>query len=437
MSDGSKRLRVLISAYGCQPGKGSEFGVGWNQVEQSARFNDVWVITRAAHRTAIEDELKLRPIPGVQWVYFDLPGCVRLWKSAYVVRLYYYVWQLAVYFVARRLHRRVQFDVAHHVTFVTYSFPSFLAFLPIPYIWGPVGGGESAPEEFRKRLPTSGRFLEFLREFARDLGEFDPLVRMTAKRSALALGTTRETEARLMRIGCRNTAVMPAVALPATELEMLGKIRVPDLDRPFRIFTVGRLLHWKGHELALRAFAKFHERVPASEYWIIGEGRDRRRLERLCRELRLTTSVAFLGRMSRAEVFEKVAQCHVMLFPSLHDSGGWVCLEAMAAKRPVVCLDLGGPALQVTSEVGIKVPAATPELAVADLAEALEELARNPQRRMRLGERSRTRVDRDFNWSKKGAEFAALYTSVARTENALTTWQEPVAASPSASATLL
>lgn len=436
MGDGSKRLRVLISAYGCQPGKGSEFGVGWNQVEQSARFNDVWVITRAAHRQAIENELKSRPNIGAQWVYFDLPGCTRLWKHAFLVRLYYYIWQLAAYFLARRLNQQVEFNVAHHVTFVTYSFPSFLALLPIPHIWGPVGGGESAPEEFRKRLPRTGRVLEILRGLARALGELDPLVRITAKRSALGLGTTHETEARLMRIGCGNTAVMPAVALPTAEIEMLGKIPVPDFDHPFRIFTVGRLLYWKGHDLALRAFARFHEKVPASEYWIIGEGRDRRRLERLCRELRLTTSVTFLGRMSRTQVFERVAQCHVMLFPSLHDSGGWVCLEAMAARRPVVCLDLGGPALQVTSDVGIKIPAVSPKLAVADLAEALEELAGNPQRRLRLGECARARVERDFNWNKKGAEFAALYASVARTGSAPAAWPEPMPVSPSASVTI-
>src|SRR2546430_4418443 len=41
--------------------------------------------------------------------------------------------------------------------------------------------------------------------------------------------------------------------------------------------------------------------------------------------------------------------------PSLHDSGGWVCLEAMAAGRPVICLDLGGPGYQVTEESGIKI----------------------------------------------------------------------------------
>lgn len=436
ISNGGRQLRVLISAYGCRPGEGSEFGVGWNQVQQSARFNDVWVITRAAHRQAIENELNIRPIPNAKWVYFDLPGCARLWSRAFVVRFYYYVWQLTAYFVARKLHKHIGVNVAHHVTFVSYSFPSFLAFLPVPFIWGPVGGGESAPKEFRKNLSLRGRLLEAIRDFARELGDLDPLVRTTARRSALALGTTRETETRLMRIGCGNTAVMPAVGLPAAELTRLSKVPVPDRGRPFRVLTVGRLLYWKGHELGLRAFAKFRQNFPDGEYWIVGEGADRKKLEKLSRSLGLANSVNFLGKMSRAEIFDKVAQCHVMLFPSLHDSGGWVCLEAMAARRPVICLDLGGPALQVTSNVGVKIPASTPEQAIADLAAALEELAENPSKRLRLGESARARVERDFNWNNKGMEFAALYLSVATRECGPVLCHGPVATNPTASTSL-
>jgi hypothetical protein len=42
----TRRLKVLISAYACEPDKGSEHGLGWNGVKQIARFHEVWVITR-------------------------------------------------------------------------------------------------------------------------------------------------------------------------------------------------------------------------------------------------------------------------------------------------------------------------------------------------------------------------------------------------------
>ena len=50
-------LRVLVSAYACEPGRGSEPGVGWHWVREIARFNEVWVITRMNNRKAIETAL--------------------------------------------------------------------------------------------------------------------------------------------------------------------------------------------------------------------------------------------------------------------------------------------------------------------------------------------------------------------------------------------
>ena len=49
--------RVLISAYACEPGKGSEPGVGWNWVKQISRFYETFVITRSNNKEAIEKEM--------------------------------------------------------------------------------------------------------------------------------------------------------------------------------------------------------------------------------------------------------------------------------------------------------------------------------------------------------------------------------------------
>jgi glycosyltransferase involved in cell wall biosynthesis len=405
-------MRVLVSAYACEPGSGSEPGVGWNQVRQVARFHEVWVITRSNNREVIEEAVAKEPMPNVHWVYFDLPRWARFWKKGNRgIHAYYYLWQTAAYFMASRLHRKVKFELAHHVTFVNYWRPTFLALLPIPFIWGPVGGGESTPRGFTRTFSIRGRIYEALRDFARKLGELDPLVRLAVRRTSVALATTTQTEKRLRALGCRRVSILSESGLPARDLHELAASQ-PHQNAPFRVLSLGRLLHWKGFELGLLAFARFHALFPDSEYWLIGDGPERKRLELLTREFRLEDKVFFWGQVSRAQVLEKLAACDLLLFPSLHDSGGWVCLEAMAAGRPVVCLDLGGPGLQVTPETGIKVSPNSPEQVVEDLASALSELAQDSIRRTRLGCAGRRRVQEAFSWKAKGDLMNQIYLEV-------------------------
>ncbi|GBD39719.1 D-inositol 3-phosphate glycosyltransferase [bacterium HR37] len=96
------------------------------------------------------------------------------------------------------------------------------------------------------------------------------------------------------------------------------------------------------------------------------------------------------------------------MHPSLHDSGGWVCVEAMAAGRPVICLDLGGPALQVTEETGFKIPTRTPEQAVVEMAKAMLRLARDLDLRLKMGE-ARRRVWEEFSWERQGRQMKEIY----------------------------
>lgn len=174
-----KRLKILVSAYACEPGRGSEPGVGWNLVRQVSQYHQVWVLTSNCHRSGIEAELARNPLPNLHFVYFDPFGWTLDWgdegkKVQWGVQFHYYLWQIWAYFVARKLHQEIKFDLAHHATYVQYARPSFISLLPIPFIWGPVGGGESAPKPFWKDFSLRGKRYEALRNLARGIGELDP-----------------------------------------------------------------------------------------------------------------------------------------------------------------------------------------------------------------------------------------------------------------------
>ncbi len=411
-TEGRARMRVLLSAYACEPHKGSEPGVGWNMARTLARHHDVWVLTRANNRPSIERELSGpgATASGPRFVYYDLPPWARWWKRGQRgVQAYYYLWQIGIYPTAARLHREIGFDLIHHVTFGKYWAPSLLALLPVPFVWGPVGGGESAPKSFWTSFSLRGQVHEGLREAGRWLGEHDRLVRLTARRSALAFAKTESTAERLRRLGARHVHVLSDVGLPLTEIDDLGRLS-PASDPPVRFISIGNLLDLKGFHLAIHAFAGCNLRD--AQYWIVGEGPARAGLQRLAEAVGCAARITFWGRLPRAETLRRLAASHVLVHPCLHESGGGVCVEAMAVGRPVICLDLGGPALQVTEETGVKVPAGRPRQAVRDLAEAMRRLARDPHLRQRMGEAGRRRSLAMFQWEHKGELLDTMYRRV-------------------------
>ncbi|TVU53873.1 MAG: glycosyltransferase [Arthrospira sp. PLM2.Bin9] len=411
-------LNILISAYACRPGEGSEPGVGWHTIQEVAKYHNVWVLTRQNNRPTIEAQLNQNPIIKLQVIYCEPPSWLRpLHLKKKLVYLHYYLWQIAAYLVAKKLQETINFHIVHHVTYVRHSTPSFLALLPIPFLWGPVGGGESAPQAFWKDFGWRGIMYEIMRDIARTLGELDPFVKLTAQRSILARGTTAETTQRLIKLGAKNVEVLSQLGLSDLEITQLSKL-AESPPKIIRFISIGRLLHWKGFHLVLPAFAK--AQLPENaEYWIVGNGPERSRLETLAKQLKIDDQVIFHNQLSRAETLTKLSECVSLVHPSLHESGGLVCLEAMAAGRPVICLNLGGPALIVSEDVGFKVEANNPDQVINDLANAMTILANDNHLWKQKSDRSRARVKNLYSWQKKGQELANLYEKIHNSNNSV------------------
>lgn len=407
-------VKILCSAYACEPGAGSEPGVGWNIARALARSNDVWVLTRSNNRGPIEAELAVEPVPTLHFEYFDLPGWARWWKrGARGLRTYYRLWQLAAAPVAGRLDRRVEFDVAQHVTFAQYWTPSLLRGLGIPYVWGPVGGGDAAPPGLRGAMEPRARLAAALRPLALAVAERDPAVRDTARSCAIALASTPRTANRLHALGAEHVRVLNQAALGEADLTLIR----PDLDdgreTSFRIVSVTNLAGRKGVELGLRAFIAAD--VAGARYIVIGDGPARPRLERLAREASVADRIEFRGALPREEVLQQLSGFDAFLHLSLTESGSFACLEAMAAGLPIVHLNHGGPSVLVPETAGVGVAVNTLAHVVAAAAAALSELASNPERCARMGRAGRRHVLESGTWEARVAELVPILESLAGT----------------------
>ena len=247
--------RILLSAYACEPGKGSEAEVGWMwATELEAAGHEVWVITREANRSAIEGEPKADSRVGLHFVYYDLPRPVRKWKrGGRGVHWYYALWQWGAYRLARRLTKTVRFDCVQHVTFVGLRAPSFMGRLGLPFVLGPVSGGECVPPLLRKGLSNNARLREAVRDVANGLVKADPTMRSGFRSAEKILVATAESRALVPRVYHEKCQVQLGIGLSREYLGLTARRRRRSAGSELRLLYAGRLLEWKGVDLALRA----------------------------------------------------------------------------------------------------------------------------------------------------------------------------------------
>jgi glycosyltransferase involved in cell wall biosynthesis len=408
-----KRKKILLSAYACEPDGGPEAIIGWNFAKNLAKHHQVWVVTRESNRKNIEKHQKTLLHHQINFIYFDLPKILRFWKKgSRGHRLYYFLWQIGIFFKTKNLIRKEQIDIVHHVTFVNYWQPSFLPFLKkVNFVFGPVGGGEYVKWDFIKHFPLKELLYEMIRNSSKFINIANPLLRIASVHTKLVIAANKETAEQLEKIGYKNINILTQVALDNNQIRMLKNTTDNDKSS-FRFVSVGRLLTWKGFDMAIEAFAELAKYNNDVEYYIIGEGPFRSYLEKKIKENRLEHRVNLLGKLSQESLFKLLSQCDVLVHPSLHDSGALVVAEAMAAGKPVICLDVGGPAYQVNKDVGMKVAVISRKQVIHDLKKAMELFLKDENLYRKMSLAARERVEKELNWDYKIKIINDLYNHI-------------------------
>jgi glycosyltransferase involved in cell wall biosynthesis len=401
-------MKLLISAYACAPeapDRGSEEATGWNWTTEAHRLgHQVYVLTSPTYRKWIEEACRADPdFEAIHWVFPEVSG----WPTKPAIkpkweRTYCLLWQRAALREARALHRRIEFDAIHHVTWAGFRVPTFLGSLGPPLILGPIGGGETSPLSLRDKLPVHGRILERIRDFANATVMINPWIRRELIEAAVIFTSTSDTRDLFPQSVQDKAFVFTQLWITNPPSLVPRTVR----KGPARLLCAARLLYWKGIHIAICAFAQVLSQCPEARFTIVGRGPEEHRLKAEAARYDVADRIDFISWLPQQQQLFDLYESHdVFVFPSLHDSAGFAVLEALSRGLPVVCLDLGGPKHIVTPESGIVVDTTgrnTAQVAAA-MAEEITRLFAEPARLATLSAGAVARAH-DFILSHRIAE---------------------------------
>jgi glycosyltransferase involved in cell wall biosynthesis len=299
-------------------------------------------------------------------------------------------------------HLRRRFALVHHVSPIVMRVPSFFGALGRPFIWGPIGGSVPYPPGFE----SYGRrgLVNALRSLDRPRLHLDPTLRSTM-RSADRIVVTTSMGAELIPDAHRAKTVV----IPEGIAENLILPGAPK-EEPY-IFSSGRLVEYKATDLLIRAFARVHD--GGVKLLITGDGPKRAELAALIDTLGLGGRVRLLSRVSREENHRLMSQSLFCVFPALREAFGHVNLEAMAAWKPVIATDWGGPKDMILDGVtGFKVLGTDPAQHVEMFGGAMDRLIGDAELRRRMGSAGAERVRAEFVWNRLADRYKRLYTAL-------------------------
>lgn len=391
--------KLLVSAYACEPLKGSEQAVGWNFVIQLAKHNQVHVITRANNQEPISKNIPKEIASNIHFHYYDTPSFFRRFKNkSKGIYLYYILWQIGIIKVISELKRQHNFNASIHLTFGNVWLPTFLPFINIPFIYGPLGGGESIPNSFISGLNSQQKLMQILRIILKFTIYINPLFLYAAYKAKFIICRTHNTQNLFPYFFQKKIRILTDGGI---EKEIF-KYHASNLDsNNLTIISTSRLIGFKNVITLIRSLQYISKDINY-KCVIIGSGPEKDKIKKASRTLKLDKHIIYKENLTRDEVLKELETASIFVSPSLRDACNLSLLEAMAIGLPVICLNWSGMAISTDDNCAIRLPVTNPEQMPKDMAKAIMKLAKDPNLRKQMGENGRKRIQTVFNWEAKG-----------------------------------
>jgi glycosyltransferase involved in cell wall biosynthesis len=413
-----RKPRVLIIAEEANPEWVSVPLVGWSTATALGAVAETHIVTQIRNSDAFaRSALAADQYTIIDNEYLAAP----IWKLAKVLRggdgkgwttitalkaLVYWSFESEVWKRFGSDIKDGRFDIVHRVTPLTPTIPSPMARRcaksGVPFVLGPLNGGVPWPKGFRHAQHKEREWLSYVRSAYKLL----PGYRSTLTNSSALICASKHTLSEIPARLRDKCFYLPENAVTSSSL--VEQPAAWDPGSPLKLIFVGRLVPYKGADMALDAAAPLL-RDGRCTFDIVGDGPEMPSLRAKARELAVDDRTRFHGWLSHNDVMATLANCHAMLFPSIREFGGGVVLEAMARGVFPIVVDYGGPGELVTSDTAAAIPIGSRESIVAGCREALLRILEAPSALDAARRNGLSRCRGLFTWGAKANQIRRIY----------------------------
>lgn len=409
-------LKVLINAYACSPGIGSEPGMAWNWVKNLAKFCELYIITEGEFRERIEAVVPTLEQGGNMHFYYNpVSDEIRkmCWNQGdWRFYKYYRQWQWKTYLMAKDICETEKIDVLHQLNMIGFREPGYLWKLSkengVPFVWGPIGGLKQFPTAYLKGSGLKMQLFMRLKNFLNIWQlKHEKRVDEALKTAKLLISSISDSYRAL-----KKYKGLESMVIPETGCFLLDDISTDRFDdEEFHIMWVGKFDFRKQLPLALQAVAL--AKNPKLKLDVYGSGSvgQVEMAKRMGEELGISQQVIWHGNQKNDVIMEAMRKAQLFFFTSVNEDTSTVVLEAVSNRLPVVCFNACGMSAVIDDSVGRKIALSHPSQSAHDFARILNELESNRALLKHLSENCKQR-QMDLSWEVKARMVVEEYEKI-------------------------
>lgn len=404
-----ERLKIFVSAYACEPGLGSEIGVGWHWILEMNKYFDLWVLTREKNRPTIESWLSRNKLNHeIHFIYYDTPYWMRWWKKGLRgVRIYYTLWQHLTNNIVKDIMVKENIKIYHLLTYGNSLWPASKFGQKQFFIWGPTGGVDSIPFDYFRHYSFKWKLIELTRRAIVKLLPYNLGFITRCKNANLILCKSNSLLENIPHKYKVKARLFTDVAVEIKDINKYHSTR--SNDDLVKFLIVGRLDGWRGFDILIEAFFLAYKVNKNIRLDIIGGGSERNRLFKLISRLRLNNIITMHGQVSMDEYHQFMIDCDVVCNPSLKEGAVTTAFDSMSFGKPLICIDTGGYTKYFNNEYAIILQRKRRSEVIQMLAASILKMTDSSYRKQ-LGERSKS-VSYEYTWEIKGQSIYETITN--------------------------